>query len=470
MRSIRSLSRLCRAFGLFALALSCRDAASQGLDCQRQPLDDIELESLGLSTTASIAQPGESVHFAFGLSTRPCRFFPVRNCVKWSVDPPDSAVVVVPAEDVDASVPFEPTGTLKVNPSTPHGTVITLAADVDSGRRLLKTRIHVYSAEEGPPTACTTGPLDEFDLQNLTLETRRSAQPGASVPITLGVWRCCVFVMPIHACVDWTVEPADMATLAVTEDICTIIRTLKVNPAAPHGTVIRVLADIESGRKLLRTEVHVYTPEANPLVGFWRETSQVPCTRFIRGDIDANGGLNIADAVRILSFLFDGGAEVGCRDSADANGNASVDISDAVFALNFLFSDGLAPPAPFPDCGNPPVESGLGCASFESCPRVPFPTPTPIEELVFEADSTFSVTWTPFEVYRDYWGTYSYDLETGSLEIRVDSGNYVPEDVRCRDCTFSIDEKLLSLDGLWFGSPRRGQERSDVCGHRFERR
>jgi hypothetical protein len=29
----------------------------------------------------------------------------------------------------------------------------------------------------------------------------------------------------------------------------------------------------------------------------------------------------------------------------------------------------------------------------------------PIQELVFAADSTFAVTWFPFESYVDYWGT-----------------------------------------------------------------
>ncbi len=32
----------------------------------------------------------------------------------------------------------------------------------------------------------------------------------------------------------------------------------------------------------------------------------------------------------------------------------------------------------------------------------------PVRELLFWADGTFSVTWKPFETYRDYWGTYTY--------------------------------------------------------------
>ncbi len=36
----------------------------------------------------------------------------------------------------------------------------------------------------------------------------------------------------------------------------------------------------------------------------------------------------------------------------------------------------------------------------------------PVEELLFNPDGTFSVTWTPFERYRDYWGHYKYSVVT----------------------------------------------------------
>jgi hypothetical protein len=50
----------------------------------------------------------------------------------------------------------------------------------------------------------------------------------------------------------------------------------------------------------------------------------------------------------------------------------------------------------------------------------------PIQELEFNADGTFSVTWMPFESYRDYWGTYRHDAATGRLVMQVTGGNHVP--------------------------------------------
>ncbi|MBL6957029.1 MAG: hypothetical protein ISR54_09500 [Chlorobium phaeobacteroides] len=51
-----------------------------------------------------------------------------------------------------------------------------------------------------------------------------------------------------------------------------------------------------------------------------------------------------------------------------------------------------------------------------------------IWELLFEADGTFSVTAHPFEVYKDYWGTYRYDLDKKSIVFEVTGGNSIPED------------------------------------------
>ncbi|HET6762683.1 MAG TPA: hypothetical protein VFH27_03400 [Longimicrobiaceae bacterium] len=53
----------------------------------------------------------------------------------------------------------------------------------------------------------------------------------------------------------------------------------------------------------------------------------------------------------------------------------------------------------------------------------------PLQELEFNADGTFSVTWMPFESYRDYWGTYRHDARTGQLAMRVTGGNHVPAEL-----------------------------------------
>jgi hypothetical protein len=125
------------------------------------------------------------------------------------------------------------------------------------------------------------------------------------------------------------------------------------------------MAEIEDGRQVVETEVHAFTPEANPLVGYWLEVAQHPC---------------------------DAGSEI------------------------------------IPDL--------------------------PKEELVLAADGTFAVTWTPFESYVDYWGTYTFDLEEGTLDLAVTGGNDAPTDIDGRG-RFAIDAAGQPvMTDIWLGKPR----------------
>ena len=89
---------------------------------------------------------------------------------------------------------------------------------------------------------------------------------------------------------------------------------------------------------------------------------------FKRGDSDANGTVNITDAVYTLSHLFTGGPAPGCPDAADADDDGSLAITDAVFELNWLFGSGTIPPAPGPEaCGSDPSPDLLVCESSQPC-------------------------------------------------------------------------------------------------------
>jgi hypothetical protein len=80
------------------------------------------------------------------------------------------------------------------------------------------------------------------------------------------------------------------------------------------------------------------------------------------------------------------------------------------------------------------------------------PANSAIRELVFTGGGDFSVTWTPFEVYKDYWGTYTYDAETGAIHLEVESGNQVPGDI-VPDGTVTADGTGLRFETLSFGTP-----------------
>lgn len=81
---------------------------------------------------------------------------------------------------------------------------------------------------------------------------------------------------------------------------------------------------------------------------------------FLRGDADGNEKLDITDAIKILNFLFLGGAAPPCMDAADFNDSGRVDISQAVSLLNYLYQGGSQPSVPFPRKGMDPSPDTLG--------------------------------------------------------------------------------------------------------------
>jgi hypothetical protein len=226
----------------------------------------------------------------------------------------------------------------------------------------------------GLGTGCRSA-LDEETLNRLSLVMGNTLamQPGGTWEFSPGVVECCYVFELVDTCATWSVSPTDGATIDAETGVFT------VDPATPSGKVFTVTADVEKGRRLVSAKVYVYTLEANPLFGVWREEAQFSCE-----------------------------------------------------------TDEVVVP-----------EERIG-------------------ELSFGADGEFSVTWYPFEIYKDYWGTYTFDLNQGTLDLTGAEGNYVPEDVDGNG-SWSIDEEgRLVLKDMWLGTPGGGQGVVN-CGHRFTR-
>ena len=81
--------------------------------------------------------------------------------------------------------------------------------------------------------------------------------------------------------------------------------------------------------------------------------------KFVRGDTNNDGKMDISDAVFMLNYLFNGGESPPCNPVADINSDGKTNISDAVFLLRHLFMGGEQPPQPYPTCGYDP--SGAPC-------------------------------------------------------------------------------------------------------------
>ena len=94
---------------------------------------------------------------------------------------------------------------------------------------------------------------------------------------------------------------------------------------------------------------------------------------FSRGDTQADGRINIADAAFGLNYLYTNGPTPPCLDAADSNDDGRTDIADPIYVLNFLFANGPPPPSPGPfTCAvdrtidNVPGDD-LGCESYPPC-------------------------------------------------------------------------------------------------------
>ena len=85
--------------------------------------------------------------------------------------------------------------------------------------------------------------------------------------------------------------------------------------------------------------------------------------RFVRGECDQQGGMNVTDPLFLVNYLFTGGSRPGCLDSCNANGDPLLNVADVIYSLNHLFLGGAAPLAPFGSCGVAQPADGLGCDS-----------------------------------------------------------------------------------------------------------
>lgn len=61
------------------------------------------------------------------------------------------------------------------------------------------------------------------------------------------------------------------------------------------------------------------------------------------GDADGSGNITISDAVKLINYIFAGGAPPNPLCLGDADGSGNITISDAVRLINYIFAGGAAP-------------------------------------------------------------------------------------------------------------------------------
>ncbi|MBN1423944.1 dockerin type I repeat-containing protein [Candidatus Fermentibacteria bacterium] len=87
---------------------------------------------------------------------------------------------------------------------------------------------------------------------------------------------------------------------------------------------------------------------------------------FKRGDANDDGTINLADAIALLTFLFQG-RPLTCLRACDCNGDGILNIADPICLLAYLFGNGEPPAEPFEECGHPDEPTDLTCEIFTNC-------------------------------------------------------------------------------------------------------
>lgn len=149
---------------------------------------------------------------------------------------------------------------------------------------------------------------------------------------------------------------------------------------------------------------------------------------FRRGDVNADGAFDIADALRTLEFLFLDGATPPCVRAADANDDGRVDIADGIGLLEFLFLGGPAPAAPFAECDLDRTPDLLSCIAHAPC--VPPPPPPDQNPTVPDVLAAFAEVRTHgdklgFHVGPSFPGEYSSAGSHFQGIQRLSSGQYL---------------------------------------------
>jgi hypothetical protein len=75
----------------------------------------------------------------------------------------------------------------------------------------------------------------------------------------------------------------------------------------------------------------------------------------VRGDMNRDGTVSIADPISLLTLLFGGVCQIPCEEEADVDGDEEILLTDAIYTLRYLFLGGpppIGPPGPL--CLDPP--------------------------------------------------------------------------------------------------------------------
>ncbi len=113
-------------------------------------------------------------------------------------------------------------------------------------------------------------------------------------------------------------------------------------------------------------------------------------SHFTRGDVSADGSIDITDSTVLLNYLYDDGEEPVCLDACDYNDDGTLSVLDVIMILQGAFNGGNPPAAPYPEFEADPTLDLLSCKPFELCTDVTVDT-TWSNDLTYVLASTVFV-------------------------------------------------------------------------------
>jgi hypothetical protein len=225
--------------------------------------------------------------------------------------------------------------------------------------------ILAFPANEGPYVT-TVGTLGQVI----------GVQPGETVVLALGRWddeacpigiRCFV---PVAVRATWSVWPETGAQIDPQHGL------LSIDAGTPGGSRFTVDAVVAGRGQMVRANVHVYTPESNPFVGYWQEAAQLTCADGtevspdpaieelvfaadgsfavtwmpFESYVDYWGDYTYSLADGTLNLVLTGGNQL--PDDVDARGHYALDANgDLVLPDLWLGTPAFGPDGP-PNCGH----------------------------------------------------------------------------------------------------------------------
>jgi subtilisin family serine protease len=122
--------------------------------------------------------------------------------------------------------------------------------------------------------------------------------------------------------------------------VAALIRSLR--PDLPVDSIYKIL------RFSAEDQIHPEDPPGyDTLFGWGRLNAARAILTLVRGDVDTNGVINIADAVYIQSYIFGGGPPpLPVMGTADADCSGVVNVADEIYLISYIFGGGPPPQTP----------------------------------------------------------------------------------------------------------------------------